>query len=313
MTATSFKQRALPAVGVDVLESLHQHRLLTARQVHELHMPHAQLRWTQKVLAAMCEHGLIQRATGPHGIALWFLARRGADAIHAAGTLAEPRRHLATPAEATGPLRKHTLAVNDTGIAFVKAARQRPGDECGPFSWRHEIAHPFTQARGRHQTQLVIADALLSYLQQAPDESLILHQRFIELDRGTIPPEQLAGKLTRYAQLRHYRPKPAPQDATDGPLWRAYYREFPAVLVVLADQTTAAARRRIQRVIALHRSDPQQAVYGTVPTSFVTLVDLMARGPFAPIFIPADTPDHYEDWLGNTHQNQSKGDNDAPT
>jgi hypothetical protein len=42
------------------------------------------------------------------------------------------------------------------------------------------------------------------YLQAAPDESLILHQRFIELDRGTIPPEQLAAKLARYAQLNHY-------------------------------------------------------------------------------------------------------------
>jgi hypothetical protein len=41
-------------------------------------------------------------------------------------------------------------------------------------------------------------------------------------------------------------------------------------------------------VIALHRSDPTQGRYGTVPASFVTLADLTARGPFAPIFIPAD-------------------------
>ena len=94
--------------------------------------------------------------------------------------------------------------MNDTGIAFVKAAREHAGDSCGPLSWRHEIAHPYTAGRGRHGAHLLIADALLSYLQAAPDESLILHQRFIELDRGTIPPEQLAAKLARYAQLRHY-------------------------------------------------------------------------------------------------------------
>jgi hypothetical protein len=127
-----------------------------------------------------------------------------------------------------------------------------------------------------------------------------LHQCFIELDRGTIPPEQLADKLARYAQLRHYRPTPAPPDTPDGPLWRAYYRTFPLVLVVLADQTEEAARRRIQRTIALYRTDPQQARYGTVPTSFVTLSDLVARGPFAPIFISAEQPEHYQDWLGNT-------------
>jgi Replication-relaxation len=302
---------ALPAVGVEVLESLHQHRLLTARQVHVLHMPANSVRWTRHVLAGLGERGLSERVTGPRGTALWFLTKRGAETIHAAGTLAEPRLRIATPAEASGPLRRHTLAVNDTGIAFVKAARERSEDDCGPLSWRHEIAHPIAPA-SRRQAQLVIADALLSYLQAAPDESLILHQRFIELDRGTIPPEQLAGKLARYAKLRHYRPKPAPQGSPDGPLWRTYYRVFPAVLIVLADQTPTAARRRIQRVIALHRSDPSQGRYGTVPASFVTLADLAARGPFAAIFIPAEQPDHFTDWLGNTHQHQPKGKHDVP-
>jgi hypothetical protein len=311
MSRPTVNRGALPAVGIEVLESLHQHRLLTARQVQALHMPANSARWTRHVLAGLGERGLSERATGPRGAALWFLTKRGAETIHAAGTLGEPRLRVATAAEASGPLRRHTLAVNDTGIAFVEAARERGEDDCGPLSWRHEIAHPIAPA-SRRQAQLVIADALLSYLQAAPDESLILHQRFIELDRGTIPPEQLAAKLARYAQLRHYRPKPAPQDAPDGPLWRAYYRVFPAILIVLADQTPTAARRRIQRVIALHRSDPTQGRYGTVPASFVTLADLAARGPFAPIFIPAEQPDHFTDWLGNTHQHQPKGKQDVP-
>jgi hypothetical protein len=289
--------RALPAVAVEVLESLHQHRVLTARQVHALHTPDASLRWAQRILTSLHKRGLTERAAGPHGLALWFLTAPGAETIQAVGTLAEPRRRLTTPAQAAGPLRAHTLAVNNTGIAFVKAAREHAGDSCGSLSWRHEIAHPYTAGRGLHGAHLLIADALLSYLQVAPDESLILHQRFIELDRGTIPPDQLAAKLARYAQLRHYRPT---KDTPEGPLWRAYYRTFPPVLVVLADQTPKGARRRVQKTIALYRSDPSQARYGTVPIAFTTLPELTARGPFAPIFIPADEPGDFTNWLNHT-------------
>jgi Replication-relaxation len=305
--------RALPAIAVDVLESLHQHRLLTARQVHALHTPGASLRWTQRILTQLYKQCLTGRAAGPRGVALWFITAHGSETIRAAGMLAEPRRRLTTPAQAAGPLRAHTLAVNDTGIAFVKAARERGGDGCGPLSWRHEIAHPYTAGRGRHGMHLLIADALLSYLQAATDESLILHQRFIELDRGTIPPEQLAAKLARYSQLRNYTAKPALPDAPDGPLWRAYYRTFPPVLVVLADQTADAARRRIQKTIALYRSDPAQGRHGAVPISFTTLPELVARGPFAYIFISVERPDHYQDWLENTRQDRPKGERDVPT
>jgi hypothetical protein len=279
---------------VQVLESLHQHRVLTARQVHALHTPAASLRWAQGILTQLHTRGLAQHANGPHGLALWFLTEQGAETIYAAGTLAEPRRRLTTLAQAAGPLRAHTLAVNDAGIAFVLAARERNGDDCGPFSWRHEIAHPYTAGRGRHGIHMLIADALLSYLQATSDESLILHQRFIELDRGTIPPEQLAAKLARYAQLNQYSPS---NHTPEGPLWRAYYRTFPSVLVVLADQPPPAARRRIQKTIALYRSDPSHGRYGTVPISFTTLPELTARGPFAAIFISAENPDHFENWL----------------
>jgi hypothetical protein len=293
--------RALSTIAVEVLESLHQHRVLTARQVHALHTPHTSLRWPQRILTELHKRSLIERAVGPHGVALWFLTAAGADTIQAAGMLAEPRRRITTAAQAAGPLRAHTLAMNDTGIAFVNAAREHGGDSCGPLSWRHEIAHPYTAGRSRHGAHLLIADALLSYLQAAPDESLILHQRFIELDRGTIPPDQLAAKLARYAQLHHYS---TTKDTQEGPLWRAYYRTFPPVLVVLADQTPAATRRRIQKTIALYRSDPARGRYGSIPIAFTTLPDLAARGPFAPIFIPAALPDHYTDWLDNT---QPKG------
>jgi hypothetical protein len=295
---TEIELRALPAVAVQVLESLHQHRLLTARQVHAMHTPTALLRWTQHILTELRARGLADHAKGPRGLALWFLTSHGAATIQATSTHTEPRWRPTSPAQASGPLRAHTLAVNDTGIAFVKAARERDGDNCDPLSWRHEIAHPLTQGRSARK---LIADALLTYLQAAPDQSLTLYQRFIELDRGTIPPEQLAAKLATYSQLRHHTPTTPNAATTGGPLWRAYYRTFPAVLVVLADQTPAHARRRIQRAIALYRTDPTQSRYGTVPISFVTLAQLTSRGPFAPIFISAEHPETYVNWLGDTH------------
>jgi hypothetical protein len=59
----------------------------------------------------------------------------------------ETRRKLLSPMDARGPLRAHTLAVNDVGIAFLKAARPRAEDECGPLAWRHEVAHPISLSR----------------------------------------------------------------------------------------------------------------------------------------------------------------------
>jgi hypothetical protein len=292
---------ALPAIAVAILESLHQHRVLTARQISALHTPSASLRWAQRILTQLQRRNLIERAAGPRGVALWFLTAGGAGTVEAGGTLAEPRRRVTTPAQAAGPLRAHTLAVNDTGIAFVKAAREHPGDDCGPLGWRHEIAHPYTPGRGRNGTHLVIADALLSYLQAASHESLILHQRFIELDRGTIPLELLATKLGRYTQARDYC---AGKDAGGEPSWRAYYRAFPAVLVVLAGQAPAAARRRIRRTIALCGSEPGSGRCGAVPVFFTTLAELVARGPFAPVCIAAEHPDRLVNWLGEPARKQ---------
>ena len=160
---------------------------------------------------------------------------------------------------------KHTLRVNDVGIAFVRAARER-GDECGPESWRHEIAHPISPARGRRPAELAVADALLTYLQTGEDGSLALHQRFIELDRGTArPAEQLAAKITRYTRLRYYTPPAGSANAPAEPLWRSYYRSWPHLLIVLADQSRERMRQRIQRTLVLHQSDPAKGRDGRDP------------------------------------------------
>ncbi len=305
MNARPANDRPLPAVAPEILASLYQHRLLSTKQIHALHTPSTEPRWTRRVLGLLAQRDLVNRTQGPGTLSLWFLTETGADAVETTGHRTEPRRRLSTPAQAEGPLRAHTLAVNDVGIAFVNAARQR-GDECSPDSWRHEIAHPITPARSRRPSELLVADALLTYLQIIKDGELVLHQRFIELDRGTArPAEQLANKITRYTKLRHYTgTTPAPLSEPTKPLWRDYYRSFPHLLIVLADQSRERIRLRIQRTLALHQSDPANNQKGSIPVYFVSLDDLTRQGPFAPIFTTAEHPGQPVDWLGQTHNQE---------
>jgi len=286
--------RLLPAIAPSVLAGLYQHRLLTTRQIHALFTPTAGQRWTRKVLAALAQRGLVDRVRGPGTLSCWYLTDAGADTVEDTGPRGEQRRRVPTRAQAEGLLKRHTLAVNNVGIAFVRAARQR-GDEYGSDSWRHEIAHPISQGSVRRPTQLVVADALLTYLQTGESGALVMHQRFVEVDRGTErPADQLAGKLARYTRLRTYTP---PGDHNAEPLWRNYYRAWPHVLIVLADQSPARVTQRIARVLALYQSDPTKGNRREIPFSFVTLSDLVAHGPFAPIFT---SPTHAKpvDWLG---------------
>lgn len=299
MSAHAASHRALPGVAPAMLAGLYQHRLLTTTQLHALYTPQARLRWTRRVLESLKARGLVDRVQGPSTLSLWFATEDGADAVETAGPRAEQRRRVTTQAQAEGLLRKHTVAVNDVGIAFTHAARER-GDECGPDSWRHEIAHPISAGSARKPPQLVVADALLTYLQTAADGALVLHQRFVELDRGTArPAEQLAAKIARYTRLRYYTPTSAVSlDCPAEPLWRRYYRSWPHLLVVLADQSPKRIKARIHRTLALYESDPGKDHRIAIPVSFVSLDDLTARGPFASVFVTADQPDRAVNWLG---------------
>jgi hypothetical protein len=289
--------RPLPAIATEVLSGIYQHRLLSTTQLHALYTPHATPRWMRRVIGLLASRGLVDRAQGPGSLSLWFLTEYGAETVETAGPRAETRRRLVGPAQAEGPLRKHTLRVNDVGIAFVRAARAR-GDECGPESWRHEVAHPISLARGRRPPDMAVADALLTYLQTSEDGSLALHQRWIELDRGTArPAEHLAAKISAYTRLRYFTP---PGGSTDQPaeLWRSYYRSWPHLLIVLADQSRERMRLRIQRTLVLHQSDPANRKGAAIPLSFVALEDLLRQGPFAAIFTAAEHPTQPVDWLG---------------
>jgi hypothetical protein len=296
MSPRAAGDRPLPAIATDVLVGIYQHRLLSTSQLHALYTPAARPRWTRRVLALLADRGLIDRTQGPGRLSLWFLTDYGAETVETAGPRAESRRRLVGRAQAEGPLRTHTLRVNDVGIAFVRAARAR-GDECGPESWRHEIAHPISLARGRRAPELAVADALLTYLETGNDGSLALHQRWIELDRGTArPAEHLATKISAYTRLRYFAPPTPSTGQAPEPLWRSHYRAWPHLLIVLADQSRERMRLRIQRTLVLYQSDPAHRGSSTIPLSFVALEDLVSHGPFAPIFT---TTDHQPvDWLG---------------
>lgn len=277
--------RQLPAVAVEVLESVAQHRLLTTAQVHVMHTPEASRRWTQRLLGALAGYGLVDAVRGPRGVGVWFATASGLTAVEQfAVSRAEPRRKVIEPAHAAGPLQAHTLGVNEVGIAFLLAARQR-GDEVGPLSWRHEIAH--TTGR-RHGAQAqVIADALISYLATDGD-AVALHQRFVELDRATMPVEHLLDKIRAYARLRDHEPG-----------WRPFYPAgMPDVLLVLAGKPRARLERRLRLLLALRADDLALAADGHLHVSLALLEDLTAHGPFAPIWLRAENPTRRVDWLG---------------
>lgn len=293
--ASAVAERPLPAVAVEVLESVHQHRLLSLAQIHALHTPRASLRWTQWLVGELYAHGLVRFVRGAGAAKLWYVSARGADAVEALPTRAETRRKVVAPAQAAGPLRQHTLAVNDAGIAFVEAARER-GEECGPFSWRHEMAHPIGRRPGRARGELLIADALLAYLQPRADGEATVLYRFLELDRATLPADALAEKLTRYARLYQYVPDRAARKSE--PAWRAHYPAFPPVHVLLAGASPAALARRIERVVAIAQDDPELRRARRVQVSFASLADLLGQGPFAEIFVALADPSRLVNWLG---------------
>jgi hypothetical protein len=288
--------RFLPSVAALVLQSLDRHRLLTARQVQVLHLPGVSLRYTQRVLAELHKTGLIERALAAHRTALWFPTSNRQLLLRSKGRL-DSHGHRDPLQKMPGALREHTHALNETGIAFVKTARAR-GDECDAFSWRHDVAYPLTPARQGHKQQWLIADALLSYLEDQHRDP-ILHQRFIELNLPTHSSERLATKLAKYTLLHHsLTPAEQPGEPPE-PTWTSRNRTFPQLLVVLAGQQPTAARRRIRHLIALSRTDPATRGLKPIPLHFVTLEQLNSDGPYAPIFTNADEPEQPESWLGN--------------
>jgi hypothetical protein len=272
-----------------MLSSLAAHRLLTARQLRVLNAPQAGTRWTEKTMARLVAAGLVGFVNAGGSRRVYYLT---ADGHRAVGSPA--RLQHADAGLAAGPLRAHTLAVNDVGLAFLQAARERD-DEFGPEGWRHEVAHSIGQPAPGRRTELVIADAVLTYLQHLDDGGLAFHYRFLELDRATQPTADLATKLSRYARLFAYTTNKHKE-----PLWHQTYPVFPEVLVVLTGTPgPAALRRRAETVLALCQNDRLLQRTPQVAISIVLFDDLLEQGPWAPIFqrLNSDRP---TTWTGAT-------------
>jgi Replication-relaxation len=286
-------------VQVEMLECVYQHRLLSTAQLHALYRDGLSLRRTQRALAAMDRVGWLASVREPGGMKLWFVTEAGAEAVEAIGNRAELRRKLIPPEQAAGPLQQHTLAVNEVGVAFARAARER-GDEFGPLAWRNEIAHPIGSAAGsRGRSAAVIADAVLIYEQETADSGYT-HLRFLELDRATMATETLVAKLGRYVELHRYI-APAPSKGrpsgryTGMPQWRERYSHFPEVMVVLANGSRSRLERR--RWLTCARWKRLYAERAHFDLYVCLLEDLVEQGPFAPIFERGDG-DELVDWLG---------------
>jgi hypothetical protein len=279
----------LPVNAAEVLASLAQHRVLSTPQLAVLHFPGRSPRSAQTALAALATADLAAFVTnfGSRGTPrrCWYVTERGAERALEAGLLEEIPKLLDAEA-AAGPLQAHTLAVNDVGIAFVAAARER-GEDFGPLGWHHEVAHQL--GHGRRAGRL-IADAVLSYLRLTEDE-VVFEQRFVELDRTSLPVGRLAAELRRYGQLFSARGKGGEA------LWRSRYPAFPPVLCVLAGASRAALRRRRDATIAILGRDPRFTRPSGPSVRFCLAEDLAQRGPFAPIFTDARNPEAPVDWL----------------
>lgn len=143
----------------------------------------------------------------------------------------------------------------------------------------------------------MIADALLTYLQANPDGgATVVHQRFLELDRATLPVHALVAKLTRYARLYHFAPDP-PTGRKSEAAWRSEYPAFPAVHVLLAGAGREALERRLEQTVLLAQAEPQLKPASELQVSFALLEDLTTDGPFEQIFVALAHPERLVDWV----------------
>lgn len=284
----------MPEATVEIISSLGEHRILSTAQVRAIHYPDRSPRRTQQALAYLERAGLIAHVdTRRTPRRVWFLTDAGADAVITAGETRE-RPKVLTPKQAAGPLTAHTLGVNEVGISFLQAARER-GDEFLPLSWRHEVAHPLNRGRGRARRSL-IADAVFTYV-RPEDRQIAIYQRFVEVDRATLSAERLVAELARYGQLYRAREK-----GSGDPLWSYYYYSFPAVICALTGGSRETLRRRLDVALWLLGKHPALDRAYDVSIYFCFLDDLKDRGPFAPIFYAVGEPQEAVNWIGEGKQ-----------
>jgi len=294
-------------IGQQAMNVLYQHRLVSTDQLHQLITPqHTRAQYIRRQLHTLREAGLAdvvgRRLHGQTNL-LWWLTPKGAEAVEAVGLLPQ-RPYRMSPEAAAGPLQEHTLATIESGLAFVRWAREL-GHDCGPLDWSPETAHHYRDETRPGEDLTLVPDAVLNYVhtdQAAKQRTLLTF--FIEVDRATMTIARLAQKLHAYARYQSY----APQLSTargggrttirrTATAWRSRYPTFPRLLLVFTGAPTARLERRIADLRSLSASDPLLAAT-PLRAGATTLDQLREHGPFAPIFTPILGPaDPVDAWL----------------
>ncbi|MGW7006569.1 replication-relaxation family protein [Streptomyces sp. NPDC054933] len=306
------RTRGLTRLAEEVLPVLYQHRLMTTSQLHRLLQPHA--KWPvylRRQLALLRELGLAAatvRHRGGQGELAWYCTPLGAEVVEAAGEVT-PRAYRMSEQAAASQLQEHTLAVNDTALAFVEAAR-RLGHDCGPLDWEPELAHRLRDGDSRiGDDAFVIPDAVLSYVHHDAGQRRLL-TFFVEVDRATEPTAKLAGKLRAYARYQEYAPSllagrarvAAPTGGREA--WRDRYPAFPRVLIALTGAKPTTLARRTADLRALAAADARlRRAAGQLTAGVTTLDQLQASGPFTRIVTPVFGDPEPTDVLLNAHAN----------
>ncbi|MFE5940187.1 replication-relaxation family protein [Streptomyces sp. NPDC056470] len=295
----------LGQIAQQAAQVLYQHRLVSTRQLHRLITPHhTRTEYLRRQLHTLREAGLAsvvgRRTTGQTEL-LWWLTEKGAQAVEAVGLL-QQRPYRMSPEAALGPLQEHTLAVVDTGTAFVEHAR-RLGHECGPLDWSPEIAHYYRDESRPGEELSLVPDAVLNYVHTEARQRTLL-TFFVEIDRTQMTIARLAQKLHAYAAYHTYAPKPQAAKGTRAsrrqatmPAWRSRYPAFPRLLLVLTGASEDRLARRIADLRSLTASNPT-LTNTALRVGVTTLKLLQQHGPFEPIFTPILGPAELADaWL----------------
>lgn len=288
MTATAtaavpVAARHLSQLDADILTACLHHRLLTTEQLRTLLAPNVGLRWLQVVTRRLADTGMLAAVTDRDARRarprlVWYATAAGRTAVQ---HLVAERRHTMTAEKAANALQRHTLIGNDVGIAFARHA-ERLGHYCGPYDWDHEVGHRYGHAP---RVKTVVPDLLVRcWLRDEGGDTLLT--RFVEIDRGRYSPLVLHTKIRAYAELLTYTGVPAGPGAPAGrPVWTRVYPVFPKLLIVFADQSPAAAGRRIDVLADLCRTDP--LISRHLPTLWLgcaRLDQVLDEGPYAPIW-----------------------------
>lgn len=275
-TSTETRARHLPEWHLDVLASIYRHRLLSTRQVFQLHGHDASKRRTEQRLASLRERGLVEVARGPfpgyehrH-----FVTPLGADVVASSGHSAA-HDFVMSPDRAAAA--QHLIDVNDVGVALTLAARSSSDPAAfDARSWDHEVVCRY----GPRTRDRVVADASAVYV---TGHVASWGRWLVELDRGTEAIHRLVDKLVAYRLWSRYEPRDNSGPHQPKLEWKRSWPVLPDVLFVFAGLDDATAERRMQHLADMAHSDPRlhETTTGRRPIRFLatTLGLLQAIGP----------------------------------